>query len=85
MIKPTLAPGAGTSAKLVSALKDKPRRGKAAAKSDLNGAHLGLPLVQSLIERHGGNLVLNKAKGKGTTAIVHLPELRILARPDAAD
>ncbi len=47
-----------------------------------NGAHmlgtgLGLPLVKSLIELHGGRLELESALGKGTTARLHFPPSRV--------
>ncbi|MCX7338291.1 MAG: ATP-binding protein [Alphaproteobacteria bacterium] len=37
------------------------------------GAGLGLPLVKSLIELHGGSMTLTSAPGKGTTFMCHLP------------
>ena len=42
------------------------------------GTGLGLPLVKSLVELHGGRLVLESEPGKGTTAAVHFPPARTL-------
>ncbi len=50
--------------------------------SDLNrryeGTGLGLPLTKALIEMHQGSLDLQSAHGKGTTATLHLPAVRIV-------
>ena len=77
--------GGGVPARIVSALKGRSDNGNGAGLADANGTHLGLPVVKSLIERHGGRLELDTAKGKGTTAVVHIPDSRVLARPGAAD
>ena len=37
------------------------------------GSGLGLPVAHSIIQSHGGELVLESEKGKGTKAIVRLP------------
>src|SRR5262249_2777728 len=44
------------------------------------GTGLGLPLVKSLVELHGGRLTLQSAPKLGTTARVTLPPHRLLAR-----
>ncbi|MCW8914957.1 MAG: PAS domain S-box protein [Magnetovibrio sp.] len=41
------------------------------------GTGLGLPLTKSLIELHGGRLILKSELGKGTTATVFVPHSRI--------
>jgi len=43
------------------------------------GTGLGLPLVKSLIELHGGSLELTSEVGKGTVAIVVFPAARVHA------
>ncbi len=43
------------------------------------GSGLGLPLVKSLIELHGGRLDLKSGVGEGTTVSVYLPASRILS------
>ena len=42
------------------------------------GTGLGLPLVQSLAQLHGGSLAITSEKGTGTTAILTLPPDRAL-------
>jgi len=43
------------------------------------GTGLGLPLTKSLVELHGGRLILQSAPGCGTTASVRLPAWRVVA------
>lgn len=43
------------------------------------GTGLGLPLVKSMIEAHGGRLLLASSPGKGTTATLLFPARRVLA------
>ncbi len=77
--------GGGVPAKVVSALMGRSESGNGARRPNGEDSHLGLPVVKSLIERHGGRLELDSAKGKGTTAVVHIPDSRVLSRPDPAD
>jgi signal transduction histidine kinase len=37
------------------------------------GAGLGLSIVKSLVELHGGDVEIRSEEGKGTTAVVRLP------------
>jgi two-component system cell cycle sensor histidine kinase PleC len=48
------------------------------------GTGLGLPLVKSFIEMHGGAFELQSRLGAGTTAIVRLPKDRVIGREPAA-
>jgi len=48
------------------------------------GTGLGLPLVKSLAELHGGSFELQSIEGAGTTAIVRLPSKRVLDRETVA-
>jgi signal transduction histidine kinase len=43
-----------------------------------NGTGLGLPLARLLTEAHGGSLVVDSEKGRGTTITVALPAARVL-------
>ena len=49
------------------------------------GAGLGLPLVKSLIELHGGTLELESEVGVGTTAAVRFPRERAISPNDRLD
>ena len=42
------------------------------------GTGLGLPLTQALVERHGGEMVLESEPGKGTRVYVRLPRERVI-------
>jgi signal transduction histidine kinase len=48
------------------------------------GTGLGLPLVKSLIELHGGTFEIQSVKGEGTTMTVHFPWQQELAQKRAA-
>jgi two-component system cell cycle sensor histidine kinase PleC len=45
------------------------------------GVGLGLPIVNSLAQLHGGRFSLSSVFGKGTEARVHLPIDRVLGAP----
>ncbi|HEX4081282.1 MAG TPA: ATP-binding protein [Rhizomicrobium sp.] len=46
------------------------------------GVGLGLPIVKSLVELHGGRFTIESEYGRGTIARIHLPQERIVD-PDA--
>jgi len=48
------------------------------------GSGLGLPIVRSLVELHGGSLHIDSTPGQGTTVTVSLPASRLLAPADGA-
>lgn len=48
------------------------------------GTGLGLALVKSLIDLHGGHITIDSSPGKGTTARVFLPKERVVNPPQAA-
>jgi len=47
------------------------------------GTGLGLPLVKSRVELHGGSLAITSAPGAGTTVTLTFPETRIITRSPA--
>jgi signal transduction histidine kinase len=49
-----------------------------------HGTGLGLPLVKSFIELHGGTLQLQSLLGEGTEVILRLPAGRVRPKPVAA-
>jgi signal transduction histidine kinase len=51
------------------------------AARSLGGAGLGLPIARRLLEAHGGELLLDSAPGRGTTAVIRLPAERVRERP----
>jgi signal transduction histidine kinase/tetratricopeptide (TPR) repeat protein len=48
------------------------------------GVGLGLPIVKSLAELHGGRFTVESERGKGTVARIHLPKDRVVD-PENAD
>ena len=48
------------------------------------GTGLGLPLVKSYMQLHGGDLRLDSRLGEGTTAVLLFPSHRVLERRDCA-
>tara|TARA_B100000513_G_scaffold159079_1_gene76550 strand:- start:497 stop:691 length:195 start_codon:yes stop_codon:yes gene_type:complete len=52
--------------------------------SPRRGTGLGLALVKSLIDLHGGHITIDSTPGKGTTVRVFLPKARIINPPRPA-
>lgn len=48
-------------------------RGREALTTAVDGSGLGLPLVRSIIRRHGGQAVLESWHGEGSTVTLRLP------------
>jgi two-component system cell cycle sensor histidine kinase PleC len=55
-------------------------QGSLAHETAEGGTGLGLPIVRSLVELHGGSFELRSEPGKGTEAIAFFPRKRVLAR-----
>src|SRR3546814_426260 len=53
---------------------------QAAQNADQLGTGLGLSLVKSLVERHGGLLTIESAVGRGTSATLTFPAYRLRPR-----
>lgn len=49
------------------------------------GTGLGLPLARQLIQLHGGSMVIESAKGFGTTVRITVPPGRVRSCPDPAE
>jgi len=58
-------------------------QGSLAHETAEGGTGLGLPIVQSLVQLHGGSFELHSVLRKGTDARVTLPRTRVLAIPSA--
>jgi two-component system cell cycle sensor histidine kinase PleC len=55
-------------------------QGSLALETAEGGTGLGLPIVRSLVELHGGSFELRSELGKGTEAIAFFPRKRVLPR-----
>jgi two-component system cell cycle sensor histidine kinase PleC len=58
-------------------------RGSLATRHAIDGAGLGLPIVNGLAKLHGAELVLRARQGGGTEAVVTFPPSRVLDGPRA--
>ncbi len=56
-------------------------RGAHATKKAVEGAGLGLPIVNGLMETHGGTMEINSEPDKGTEVICRFPASRVLSGP----
>ena len=59
-------------------------QGSNAIKSAEQGAGLGLPIVKSIIDLHGGTFRLNSKVGEGTEVIVTFPPERVIPAAEPA-
>jgi len=48
-------------------------RGRNAIENEIPGTGIGLYIVQSIVEKHGGKLTVKSEVGKGTTFVVWMP------------
>ncbi len=58
--------------------------------AQIQGAGLGLSLVQRIVEAHGGRVTVHSARGNGSTFTVHLPASeeavgRVVAQPQSSE
>jgi signal transduction histidine kinase len=61
-----------SAAEVAKAMRPYGQIGSALVKN-VEGTGLGLPLVKSLIELHGGRLEIESVKSQGTRMTVHFP------------
>lgn len=59
-------------------------QGSNAIKSAEQGAGLGLPIVKSIVDLHGGTFRLNSTVGEGTEVIVTFPPERVIPAAEPA-
>lgn len=59
-------------------------RGTEAQSQQIHGNGLGLSIVRSIVEAHGGQVTVTSTPGKGSAFAIHLPAAQDEAAPDAA-
>lgn len=69
--------GIGVNAKDIPTILKPFGQIKSVMSDGVKGTGLGLPMVKSLIELHGGRLTIKSTVGKGTTVCVKLPNSRV--------
>jgi two-component system OmpR family sensor kinase len=65
--------GPGIAADEVSRVFDRFYRGRTAGSPDMEGVGLGLAIVRSVVEAHGGRVAVESREGHGATFTVRLP------------
>jgi len=71
--------GAGISPEMLSLVLEPFGQAESAYARSHGGIGLGLPIVRSLVELHGGTFTLSSEIGAGTTARVHIPASRVVS------
>jgi signal transduction histidine kinase len=75
--------GIGMAPELISLAFEPFRQIDSTLSRKFDGTGLGLPLVKTLVELHGGQVTIKSALGRGTSVFVHFPESSCLALPMA--
>jgi two-component system cell cycle sensor histidine kinase PleC len=73
--------GVGMAAEMIPLALEPFRQVDSSLARKFEGTGLGLPLVKSLVEQHGGRLELESALHKGTTARLVFPRERVVVLP----
>jgi two-component system cell cycle sensor histidine kinase PleC len=71
--------GMGIPRDEIQTVREAFRQGSGATRSAEAGTGLGLTIVCSIAELHGGAVTIESEEGKGTTVTVRLPASRMLA------
>jgi PAS domain S-box-containing protein len=78
--------GIGIKPEFIPYLFERFRQGDASTTRKYGGLGLGLSIVKSLVELHGGTVsVSSEGEGRGTTVTVSLPLTAVNQRPEEAD
>ncbi|MCL8024790.1 sensor histidine kinase [Nocardioides bruguierae] len=60
-------------------------RARNAVQNEIAGTGLGLRIVQTVVDRHGGDLRLSSVEGQGTTVVLRVPLLRAGVLPEPGE
>jgi signal transduction histidine kinase len=75
--------GIGIASEMIPLAFEPFRQIDSALSRKFEGTGLGLPLVKTLVELHGGDVRIESALGKGTAVFILFPAWRCLAAPTA--
>lgn len=75
--------GCGIAVDKIAAIMEPFGQAESAYARTHGGAGLGLPIVNSLMELHGGRLTITSVVGEGTEARAHIPGERVMQNPHA--